>query len=174
MDFNFLTMFCSSIILAKKRHVVPKLSLTNVVAFDYLLRFEIFVSEDRQLQAIHLILDFKPILEIYQEIGYAIRVGDLQLAQIDVSILNFLSRENLPPVLLPLQRVLPEAIAAPRKEIASSRLSLEEEIDKFRFKEEEGQGAQVVHIFGVEDKPDRHSGVHTPILMITCPENTSK
>ena len=84
-----------------------------------------------------MILDFEPISEIYQEIGHAIRVGDLQLARIDVSIPNFLAQEDLPPIVLPLQRVLLEAAVAPREEIASSRLSLEEEIDKFHFEEEE-------------------------------------
>ena len=103
MDFNFLTMFCSSAIFANKRQVAPRLSLTNIAALNYLLRSEIFVSEDRQLRAIHLILDFKPISEIYKEIGHAIRAGDLRLARIDVSVLNFLAQEDLPPVVLPLQ-----------------------------------------------------------------------
>ena len=61
MDFNFLTMFCFSTTFADKRHIVLRLSLTNVEALNYLLRSEIFVSEDRQLRAIHLILDFEPI-----------------------------------------------------------------------------------------------------------------
>ena len=85
MDFNFLTMFHSSAILADKRHIAPKLSLTNIATLNYLLRFEIFVSEDRQLRAIHLILDFKPISEIYQEIGHIIRASDPQLAQSQIS-----------------------------------------------------------------------------------------
>ena len=58
-----------------------------------------------------------------------------------MSIPNFLAREDLSSVVLPLQRALPEAAAVPREEIASSRLSLEEEIDKFRFEENETQGA---------------------------------
>ena len=62
-----------------------------------------------------MILDFEPISEIYQEIGHAIRAGDPQLARIDVSILNFLAQEDLPLVVLPFQRVLPMAIAAPRE-----------------------------------------------------------
>ena len=141
MDFIFLTMFCSSVIFANKRQVTPKLNLTNIVALNYLLRSEIFVSEDRQLRAVHLILDFEPISEIYQEIGHAIRVGDLQLAQIDMLIPNFLAYENLPLVILPLQQVLLEVVAAPREEIASSHSSLEEEIDKFHFDEDKTQGA---------------------------------
>ena len=133
MDFDFLTIFCSSAIFANKRQVAPKLSLTNIATLNYLLRSEIFVSEDRQLQAVHLILDFEPILEIYQEIGHDIRASDPWLARIDVSRPNFLAQEDLPPVILPLQQVLPEVAAALREEIASSRSSLEEEIDKFHF-----------------------------------------
>ena len=98
MDFNFLTIFCSSAILADKRHVAPKLSLTNVAALNYLLRFEIFVSKNRQLRAVHLILDFEPISEIYQEIGHAIKVGDSWLPQIDVLIPYFLTQKDLPSV----------------------------------------------------------------------------
>ena len=84
-----------------------------------------------------MILDFEPISEIYQEIGHAIRVGDPQLARIDVLILNFLAQEDLPPIVLPLQRVLLKAAATPREEIAFSRSSLEEEMDKFHFEEEQ-------------------------------------
>ena len=115
MDFNFLTIFCSLAIFTDKRQVAPRLSLTNVVALNYLLRSEIFVSEDRQLRVVHLILDFEPISEIYQEIGHAIRASDQRLARIDVSIPNFLAQEDLPLVVLPLQRVLHVATAAPRE-----------------------------------------------------------
>ena len=103
MDFNFLTTFCSSVTFADKRHVTPKLSHTNVAVRNYLLRSEIFVSEDRQLRAVHLISNFQPILEIYQDVGNAIRAGDLRLARIDVSRPNFLARDDLPLVVLPLQ-----------------------------------------------------------------------
>ena len=88
-----------------------------------------------------MILDFEPISEIYQEISHAIRAGDSRLARIYMSIPNFLAREHLSSVILPLQRALPEAAVIPREEIASSPLSLEEEIDKFRFEENETQGA---------------------------------
>ena len=91
MDFNFLTTFCSSVTFADKRHVAPKLSHTNVAVLNYLLRSEIFESEVRQLRAVHLISDFQPISEIYQDVGNAIRAGDLRLARIDVSRPSFLA-----------------------------------------------------------------------------------
>ena len=94
-----------------------------------------FVSEDRQLRAVHLILDFQPISDIFQEVGHAISVGDPKLYRIDVSILEFLAREDIMPAGIPLVPTLPE-VAPPRKGIASSRLSLDKEIDKFYLEEE--------------------------------------
>ena len=86
---------------------------------------------------------------------------------------GFLARRDLPLVVLPIQCASRE-VAASREETTSWRLSLEAEIDKFQFEEEETQGVQIVHILDAEDKPDRHSGVHTLTLVITCPDSTSK
>ena len=79
---------------------------------------------------------------------------------------NFLALDDFPPVVLPLQQILLEATAAPEEEIASSHLSLEEEIDKFQFEEEENQGTPIVTLSDVEGKIDRHSGVQAPTLVI--------
>ena len=76
--------------------------------------------------------------------------------------------------MLPPQRILPEAVVAPKEEIASSRSSLEEEIDKFHFEEEETQRAQIVHISDAKEEIDRHSGVHASILVIAHPDSTFK
>ena len=65
MGFHELTMALFSAVIADRRHVAPQLSLTNVAALNYLLRSEIFVSEDRQLRAVHLILDFEPISKTF-------------------------------------------------------------------------------------------------------------
>ena len=110
------------------------------MGLNYLLRSEIFVSEDRQLRAVHLILDFEPISRVFQDIGHTIRAGDPRINHIDVSKPNFLAQDNLPPVRLPVQQIPPqlvvplqqvplEASVEAEEEIASSRLSLEEEID---------------------------------------------
>ena len=45
-EFDFLIVFCFSVIFADKNQVAPRLSFTNVAALNYLLRLEIFVSED--------------------------------------------------------------------------------------------------------------------------------
>ena len=83
-------------------------------------------------------MDFKPISRVFQEIGHAIRVGDPKIHRIDVSKPDFLAREDLPlvrlpvqqippPLLIPLQQVPLEAPVVAEEEIASSQLSLEKE-----------------------------------------------
>ena len=140
MGFHELTMDLFSAVIADRRHVASWLSHTNVAALNYVLQSEIFMSEDRQLRAIHLILDFEPISRVFQEIGHTIRAGDPRINRINVSRPDFLARDDLPPVrlhihqippslVIPLQQVPLEATVAAEEEIASSRLSLEEEID---------------------------------------------
>ena len=85
---------------------------------------------------VHLILDFEPLSDVFQEVGHAIKAGDLRLRQIDVYVPGFLACEDIVPIELPSQRAFPEA-TIPREETASSCLSIEEEIDQFRLKEEE-------------------------------------
>ena len=60
------------------------------------------------------------------------------------------------------------------EEIASSCLSLEEEIDKFHFKEEENPGALVVNIPDAKGETDRHLGVHATTLVIARLDSTSE
>ena len=86
-----LTMICSSTVFTYKRHVASRLSLINVASLNRVLRSEIFVSEDGQLQAVHLILDFKTLSNIFQDVGQTIRAGDPRLRQIDVSRPSFLA-----------------------------------------------------------------------------------
>ena len=171
-EFQLSNHICFSTTFADKRHVAPSLRYTNVAALNYLLRSEIFVSEDRQLRAVHLILDFQPISKIYQDVGNAIRAGDPRLARIDVSRPNFLARDDLSLVTLPLPQILLEVEAAPEEKITSSRLSLKEEIDKSRFEEEENPRVPLVTILDAEGEANRHSGVHTPLLVIAYPDGS--
>ena len=93
--------FCFSDVFVDKRYVAPKLSLVNVTSLNKVLRSEVFVSKDRQLWVVHLILDFEPLSDNFQDVGHAMRAGDPWLARIDVSVLGFLTQEDLPPVELP-------------------------------------------------------------------------
>ena len=69
MDLISLTMICSSTVFTDKRHVAPGLSFVNVASLNRVLRFEIFVSKDEQLRAIHLILDFEPLSNTFQDVS---------------------------------------------------------------------------------------------------------
>ena len=123
------------------------------------------------MRAVHLILDFESISRVFQGIGHAIKVGDPWINRIDVSKPDFLAQEDLPPIRLPVQQIPPpliiplqqvplEAPAAAEEEIASSRLSLEEEIDQFRFVEDIGPFEKTVDISNSETKSVNLSSVH--------------
>ena len=182
MIFVNLTMISFLDISTDKNHVSPRLSHTNVQVLNYLLRSGIFMSEDGQLRAAPLILDYKPLSRIFQDISQAIRAGNSRLARIDVSKPGFLARRDLPPVTqpvpqilpqvaLPLPQALPNAATIPAEEVTSSRLSLEEEIDKFHFEEEKSLRAPLINISNAEGESDKNSGIHTPNLVITRPDD---
>ena len=123
----------------------PKLSLINVPALKYLLRSQIFVNDDGQLRAVHLILDFEPISRSLLDVGNSIRVDDYRLAHIDVSQPGFLAPHDLPPVDHPIPQGIPFATQLLQQvpfgqaiigEGAASSSFLEVEIDRFRFEEE--------------------------------------
>ena len=137
------------------------------------------------MQAAHLILDFEPISRVFQEIGHAIRVGDPRINRIDVSKPDFLGREDLPPVrllvqqippplIIPLQQVPLKAPVAAEKEIASSRLSLEEGIDQFCFVEDVRLSEKPVDISDSETESINLSSVHPKQLIITQVDSESE
>ena len=84
--------------LTDKSYTNPKLSLINVPALNYLLSSQIFVNDDGQLRAVHLILDFEPISRSFLDVGNSIRADDHRLTRIDVSWLGFLAPYDLSPV----------------------------------------------------------------------------
>ena len=150
---------------ANKEHITLKISLVNVQALKYLLRLEIFVSEDRQLRATHLILDYELLSRIFQDIGQEIKVGSSRLARIDVSKPRFLARRDLPPVQSPTQRVL-QGVAAPREEIDSTHSSLEAEIDQFHFNEEGEVPTKPVELSDSDADLYQFSVTHSPRLIV--------
>lgn len=113
----------------------PNLNFVNIPDLNRVLRSEVFVCEDRQLRAIHLIHGFKPLSKNFQDVGHEIKAGDSQLARIDVIALSFIAREDIVRVDLPSHRATPEA-AISREETASFYLSLEVEIDQFKLVEQ--------------------------------------
>ena len=71
--------------------MAPNLNFVNILNFNRVMRFEVFVSEDRQLRVVYIILDFKPLSDKFQDVGNMIRAGDTRLARINVSVLRFLA-----------------------------------------------------------------------------------
>ena len=154
----------------------PKLSLINVPALNYLLRSQIFVNNDGQLRAVHLILDFEPISRSFLDVGNSIRAGDHRLARIDVSRPNFLAPYNLPPVDHPIPQGIPLA-AQPLQQVplgeaiigegTASSSSLEQEIDDFKFEEE------TILVSEAEDGVNEHSCMQTLAQVVTYIADTS-
>ena len=115
-----------------------------MLALNYLLRSQIFVNDDGQLRAAHLILDYEPISRTFLDVGNSIKANDYRLARIDVSRPSFLAQHDLPPVDHPIPQGIPLA-TQPLQQVplgqaivmegAISSSSLEEEIDKFQFEE---------------------------------------
>ena len=166
-----LTMFAFLDVFADKKHVSPKLSFVNVPRLNFLLRLEIFVSEDNQLRAAHLILGYEPLSRIYQNAGQALKRGNPHVARIDVSKPGFLGRWDVPPMVLPTQQNPPQfaiplqqvplaAVVAVEGITSSLHLSLEEEIDRFQFAEEERNPERPVEILDSETESDRLSIAH--------------
>ena len=128
------------------------------------------MNDDGQLRAVHLILDFEPISKSFLDVGNSIQANDYRLARIDVSWPGFLAPHDLPPVdhpipqgisfaAQPLQQVpLGQAIV---EEGAASSSFLEEEIDRFQFKEE------AIVISKAEEGADEYSCVQTPAQIVT-------
>ena len=185
MGFHELTMAFSSAVIADRRHIAPRLRHTNITALNYLLRSEIFVSEDRQLRAVHLILDFEPTSKVFQEIWHVIWAGDPRINRIDISKLDFLARDDLSPIrlpihqiplslVIPLLRVPLEATVVAEEEIASSRLSLEEEIDQFCFVEDEGPTEKLMDISNSETESANLSSIHPKQLDIAWIDSESE
>ena len=63
--FIDLTTISSSDVFLDKTHVAPRLSFVNVPGLNKVLRFEIFVSKDRQLRLAPLILEYEPLSRIF-------------------------------------------------------------------------------------------------------------
>ena len=174
---NCLVFLC----LTDKEQVAPRLSLINVPALNYLLRSQIFVNDDGQLRAAHLVLDYDPLSRSFQDVGNAIRANDYRLAHIDVSRPHFLAPHDLPPVDHPIPQGVPLAAqpiqqvplgqAVADERIASS-FSLEEEIDKFQF-EEETQGVKAIVISEAEEETDEYSCIQTLAPIITYVKDSS-
>lgn len=164
-----LTTFASSDIFVDKWHVSTRLSVSSIVDLNRVLWSEVFVSEDLQVRAAHLILGYEPLSNDFQDIGNAIIAGDQRWRRIDVSKPGFLSPHNLldnPSVVLYVRPIKAIPLSARPKPITvleeptSPCLSLEEKIEQFRLEEaEKSPKGHVVNISDKENESAEGSGI---------------
>ena len=135
------------------------------------------MNDDEQLRAVHLILDFEPISRLFLDVGNSIRADDHRLACIDVSRPGFLAPYDLLPVDHPIPQGIPFAAQLLQQiplgegiigEGTASSSSLEQEIDRFKFEEEE-----TILISEAEEGANEHSCIQTSAQVITFIADTS-
>ena len=102
-----------------------------------------------------------------------IRANDPRLACINVSKSKFLAQRDLPPIELPIQRV-PQEVATPREETASTHLSLEVKIDQFHLDNEGEVPENLVEVSDSETDFDRFSAAHSLRLIIARVDTSLK
>ena len=84
-----------------------------------------------------------------------------------------MARRDLPPVELPIQCV-PQEVAAPREEKASTPLSLKAKIDQFHLEEEGEVPERPVELSDSEADLDRFSVAHSPRLIVAWVDTSSE
>ena len=126
-------------------------------------------------------MDYEPLSRSFLDVSNAIRANDYCLARIDVSRPHFLVPHDLPLVDHPIPQGIPLA-AQPLQQVpirqavaeegTTSSSSLEEEIDKFQFEEEEMRVEAIV-ISEAGEETDKYSCIQTPALIVTYVEDSS-
>ena len=64
----------------------------NFNLLNQVLRSEIFLNQDGELQAVHVILGFKPITTRFQVSKHVIKAKDQRLALVDVAVEEFIQK----------------------------------------------------------------------------------
>ena len=83
------------LLLSDKKAIAKRRSLVNFDFLNQVLRSEIFLYRDGQLQGVHVILGFKPISNRFQVFKHVIKAKDARLALIDVAIEGFIWKPPL-------------------------------------------------------------------------------
>ena len=91
-----LTTLCFSHDFADRHAAKPNLNLVNKDSLNKILQAEVFMNEDGQLRAAHLILGYKPISSSFQAPKCIIKARDPRLQRISVAVLDFLLPEGVP------------------------------------------------------------------------------
>ena len=152
--FSHLIKFCFPDDFADKHATEPEFSLVNKESLDKILRAKVFVHENGQLQAAHLILGYKPISTRFQAPKCVIKAKDPRLYHISAAIPRFLLPEgtHIPEGALVTQPI-PEGIpkvALPSQHPASEATS-SQATNKEEDKEEEEKEKKIMDISDSDD-----------------------
>ena len=125
--FSHLIKFCFPNDFADKHAAEPNFSLVNKESLDKVLRAEVFVHEDNQLRAAHLILWYKPISTRFQAPKCVIKAKDPHLYHISVVVPGFLLPEGIlipegALVAQPISKDIPK-VALPSQHLAGEATS---------------------------------------------------
>ena len=82
--------------LTDKHQTAPIKNFINFPKLNRILRLEIFLHKDGQLQAVNMILSFTPISKRFQSPKHEMRAKDPRLVLIVVAVPGFLLTEPLP------------------------------------------------------------------------------
>ena len=96
--------------LADEYHTAPAKHLVNFKDLNQILKLEIFLHKDGQLQAAHIILGYKPFIKRFQSTENVIKARDPLLALIDIAVPGFLLSK--PPPAGTQDAQLPAPLAA--------------------------------------------------------------
>ena len=83
-------LFCY--LLLDKKATAKRQGLVNFNLLNQVLRSEIFLNQDGELQAVHVILGFKPITTHFQVSKHVIKAKDQRLTLVDVVVEWFIRK----------------------------------------------------------------------------------
>ena len=134
----------------------------NFVNLNRILQSEIFLHQDGQLQAVHVILRFKPISNRFQNPKLVIKAKDPRLALIDVVVPGFLTK---PPPFGTQDAQLPTPLAT--KHLYSQKQPLPSDDEQEEPKTEPTQEVldKDFEVFYQEDPEDSPAPTHHYLIV---------
>ena len=118
-------MFLCFTSFADQCAAISNINLVNKTNLDKVLKAEVFIHNDKQLRAAHLILGYDPISSNFQAPKCVIKARDPHLHQINVAVPGFLIFGPIPECVLQVK--LPSLFAAKAKATPSKPIIKEEE-----------------------------------------------
>ena len=108
MSFPFLIVFfiCFLNGFVDKHATIPNFSLVNQPSLERILKAEIFVHSNSQLQATHLILSYNPLSSNFHVPKCVIKAKDPRQHLINIAVPSFLNPDPGPQGVLKVKPIL--------------------------------------------------------------------